>query len=276
MNLNFQGLNSFITKKQVVERQSSLTQTTQETTTKGGVKTFDLKEIATNYAKTCLENANKIKELTEKLNNMKLSERPTEDEIDNYISQINSMKSQASELYDLVGSFNYNPKCKEHDELVYAYENFEKIAQNQLARAEVAKQQVKGQMSSAALLDYLETVTDVTSTTPQSTTEGGGIVKTFDFNVMAANYAKTAQESGDKIKEMTKELEKLELSENPSAEEINCYVKTINSMRLQANELYDILSNYSVRTKCREYDEFYHAYINFEQLAQKKLAESDE
>ena len=119
-------------------------------------------------------------------------------------------------------------------------------------------------------------MTSLTQTAKQTTTDEIYIKNFIDLKGMVDDYVKTAKESVDKIKEMTKELENLKLSENKSEAEINSYVAKINSLKVQANELYNILSNYHVGTRCKEYDEFYHAYVIFEQLAQNKLSELNE
>lgn len=163
MRINFSGSKIFmVTKSQVygkksVDKQEKSNQTTEtqkdvNITSDSEVKTIDVQKLADKYVKNSKESADKIKELTEELKNLRLPKNPTKDDISNFVADIYSLKQRANEIYDALrnpsGSY-YKTKCKEYDEFYYALMDFDKLVELKLTQAEIQSNTLRGVMSRA-------------------------------------------------------------------------------------------------------------------------------
>lgn len=87
------------------------------------------------YNTMARQNGEQIKTITEELEKLVLPENPAQNEIDTYVSKINSMKEQVGELYNQLKGLNYNVKSKDYDGFYFAFKSFNQLAQQKLDAA---------------------------------------------------------------------------------------------------------------------------------------------
>ena len=128
MNVNYSKASFSHTKATSLDNASYNKEVNSDTKT----YKFDLQGKFDKYKQIAKENAEKIKALTDELKNLKLSENPTQEEIDTFKSRAILLRDQVNKLYDELDSLHVSTKSKEVDEFVHAVTNFYNLLNEKL------------------------------------------------------------------------------------------------------------------------------------------------